>query len=307
MSSANAPLVETVRFSAKKWLARTLDVLGINRVGIALQRLFPSSYIRVLYYHDVEPRQAAAFEAQLLLLRRYFEPASQHELRAFLQTGRWPHSKPGIVLTFDDGLRSNYEVAAPLLEKHGFQGWFFVPIGLVTLPPRQQPRSADGQLVTHGNDVSRDPRVFMRAQELRDLAHRHIIGCHTSSHVRLSEALPPATLDFEILDAKRMLEETMGKPVDSFAWVGGEEWAYSSGAARRIEREFRFAFTTNSRAVRATTSALQIDRTHVEADYPAYLVRFQLSGIMDLRHAGKRKRVARRIANDTGVSRAIPA
>jgi peptidoglycan/xylan/chitin deacetylase (PgdA/CDA1 family) len=292
------------RWGSKLLMARALDALGLTRLGIVLQRSCFSPHIRILYYHDVAPSQRDAFEAQLVMLRQYYEPASREDLRELLARGRWRHRKPGIIITFDDGLRSSLEVIAPALEKHGFQGWFFVPIGLITMPVPEQPQSADRQLVTHANDVLHDPRVFLSTEQLRELGRRHVIGCHTINHVRLSDSLSPATLDAEILHAKQLLETALGQSVDSFAWVGGEEWAYSRGAAQRVESAFRYAFTTNTRPVRPTTSPLELDRTHLEADNPLWLVRFQLSGIMDLRHAPKRRRVAKLLGY--GVVRGQP-
>jgi peptidoglycan/xylan/chitin deacetylase (PgdA/CDA1 family) len=277
----------------KDLVARAFDACGLNQLGLGLQRLCLSPYIRVLYAHDVPPAMASAFEAQLAFLQRHFVPASREDLVDFLQHGRWRHRRPGIIITFDDGLRSNYEIAAPALEKYGFQGWFFVPIGLLNLAPPLQPAAAERQWVTHSHDVTRDPRVFMNAAELRDLARRHVIGCHTIDHVRLSRSLTEEELDREILEGKAQLETALSAPVDSFAWVGGEEWAYSAGAARRIASAFDLVFTTNTRMTRPGTSCLQIDRTQLEAYFPMWLTRFQLCGFMDLFYARKRSRVGR--------------
>jgi peptidoglycan/xylan/chitin deacetylase (PgdA/CDA1 family) len=189
-------------------------------------------------------------------------------------------------------LRSQYEVAAPLLDKHGFQGWFFVPIAMILTPPAEQPRAAERQLVLHEHDTVRDPRVFMTAEQLLDLSRRHIVGCHTANHVRLGSTLQDAELVSEIVDARRDLESILGSEINSFAWVGGEEHAYSGKAAWWIARSYRYCFTTNTRLTRGGCNPLELDRTHLEADFPRSLVLFQLSGIMDLLYAGKRRRVA---------------
>lgn len=39
--------------------------------------------------------------------------------------------KPLVCLTFDDGYRDNFELAAPILEEHGVRGTFFVTVGHV--------------------------------------------------------------------------------------------------------------------------------------------------------------------------------
>jgi peptidoglycan/xylan/chitin deacetylase (PgdA/CDA1 family) len=259
--------------------------------ALALQRRLFHPFIRVLYSHDVPAVSRDRFVAQLKMLRRSFEPATRDDLVALLRDGKWNHDKPGLILTFDDGLRSHMEVVAPVLDDLGFQGWFFVPIGLVQLDATEHAQAALLGSVLHGCDTTRDPRIFMTEQDLVQLARRHVIGCHTASHVRLSTALTDDDLDREIVGAKRRLEAVLQREVDSISWVGGEEWAYSPNAARRIAREFDYAFTTNTLLTRHGTPATQIDRTHFEADFSPALTRFQVSGLMDLFYAPKRRRL----------------
>jgi peptidoglycan/xylan/chitin deacetylase (PgdA/CDA1 family) len=134
----------------------------------------------------------------------------------------------------------------------------------------------------------------MTVSQLVELGRRHNIGCHTASHVRLSDDLSEPQLQQQIVSAKQRLEAVLGRAVDSFSWVGGEEWAYSPAAARCIARHFEYAFTTNTRVTRPGTSRLMIDRTHVEASFPPALVSLQVSGLMDLYYRPKRKRIASR-------------
>jgi peptidoglycan/xylan/chitin deacetylase (PgdA/CDA1 family) len=154
-----------------------------------------------------------------------------------------------------------------------------------------QPEAARRNLVLHGHDESRDPRVFLDQAGLRALALHHVIGCHTWNHRRLSVALTAAELDLEIDAAQQRLAAVVQRPIDSFAWVGGEEPAYSSAAAARLRARFRFVFTTNSAPIRAGHCPYQLDRTHLEASFSPALLRFQLSGAMDLRYAAKRRRL----------------
>jgi len=272
-------------------IARQLDRLGVNAVGLELQRRLLAPYLRILYYHDVSPELAGEFRSQLEFYAAHFALATREDVDALLEGGRWRHRRPGIVLTFDDGLRSHAETVAPLLERYGFEGWFFVPIGLLELPPHRQPEAAAAGLVLHDHDTTRDPRVFMTLDELRAIGCRHLVGCHTVHHTRLGTALTDEQLREEVLGAKTRLEHLTGNPVDSFAWVGGEESTYSAAAARLARSSFRYVFTTNTAAVRRGGSLRCLDRTHVEASFPLALVRFQLSGLMDLYYQQKRRRL----------------
>ncbi len=275
----------------KRGAAAWMDRIGVTSLSFTLQRSLLSPFIRVLYYHDVPAMLADEFERQLTFFKQDFVPASRADLDRLLTEGVWPHERPGIILTFDDGLRSHFEVVAPRLDKLGFQGWFFVPVDLVTRAPAEQPAAASRHGVLHDCDTASDPRVFMSEQQLVALSERHIVGCHTATHIRLSRELSDAQLHREIDDAKKRLEVILGRRVDSFSWVGGEEWAYSPAAARVVARLFDYAFTTNTCGTRRGASRLKIDRTHIEASFPAALVRFHLSGMMDLYYRAKRRRV----------------
>ena len=90
------------------------------------------------------------------------------------------------------------------------------------------------------------------------------------------------------------MEKALGCEVPVFCWVGGEEESYSRAAAQLINRAgFGYSFMTNSAVIRPATDSLQLQRTNVEAVYPLWLVRFQLSGFMDLLYMGKRSMVNR--------------
>jgi peptidoglycan/xylan/chitin deacetylase (PgdA/CDA1 family) len=278
--------------SSKALVSKALASSGLGAALLFAQSRRASA-VRVVNYHDVPPEQAGRFEDQLRYFAERFEPLRRADLEAVV-AGRRRGSRLGIVLTFDDGLRSHAEVVAPLLERYGFEGWFFVPGGFVDAPAAEQGAFADANRIQHAPPDPADPRLAITWEEARRLAQRHVVGCHTWSHVRLEEKLGAERLREEIVAAKARLEEKLGAPVDSFAWVGGEEWAYSRSGAECIrEAGFRYSFMTNNALVEPGANPLQIQRTNVEAFFPPDVVGFQLSGLLDVMYTGKRRRVNR--------------
>ncbi len=247
---------------------------------LALQGAFASPYIRALNYHEVPAEHADGFEAQLRFYARHFHFADMNDLLA-LSEGRWQHDRPGLLLTFDDGLESHATVAAPLLERHGATGWFMVPAA-----------------VLDDDDAEPRPHTVMEKTmnwtQLRELDASHVVGCHTFTHCRLDSKLRADQLDHEIPGAKRALEAGLGHEIPVFAWVGGEEWTYSRSAAEAIRAAgFRFGFMTNNAPIRPHTDLLQIQRTNIEAWFEPALVGLSLSGFYDLMYSAKRRRVNR--------------
>lgn len=259
----------------------TLRFFDIGR--LVLSRM--GFYVRAVNYHATPSVDAENFRRQLVFYQRYFDNASPERLLECLRGGP-VGMRPALLLSFDDGYRSNFDVAAPMLEEFGFTGWFFVSAGRIRAGQRGG-RTVDGAAADN----------FMSVNELRALDQRgHVIGCHTHSHVRLSSQLSHSQLEDEIVGARSQLAEMLGHPIDSFCWVGGEEYSYSAVAQRLIEKEcFRFSFMTNNRVVTCGTDPLWIQRTNIEADWPLSQVRFYLSGVMDLAYWSKRIRIKRRL------------
>ncbi len=265
--------------------------MGIDTALLGLQQALLSPFVRCLNYHDVPPDRADDFERQLRFYRQNFESVDYEDLLA-LHDGRWRASKPGLILSFDDGLRSHAEVVAPLLERHGFVGWFMVPVGFIDAAPEDQRAFARDHQISHADFNDGEPRIAITWDDVRRLGRRHVIGCHTWDHRRLSADLAPEELELQIRDAKRRLEKELGLEVPVFAWVGGEEWSYSNGAARAIRNAgFRCSFMTNNRVIQQGSELLQLQRTNVEASDPDEVVRFQVSGLLDLLYTPKRLRV----------------
>lgn len=84
---------------------------------------------RILLYHGTPRRDAAALERQLRWLKRRFQIVPLRSIVAAAANGGTLGSK--VALTFDDGLRSNAEVAYPLLHRLAIPATFFVCPGLV--------------------------------------------------------------------------------------------------------------------------------------------------------------------------------
>ena len=263
--------------------------LGCFPLGMAVQRLlFGTRFLRVLNYHATPPADAAGLARQLAFYREHFAPAGPGDLAACLED-RLTGGRPSLLLTFDDGYRSNYDVAAPLMESHGFRGFFFVPEGLIDADRG----AADGAFARRTGEF--EPR--MSWAECRDLVARgHRVGCHSRTHIRLTDDVPADRLADEITTAGRDMASKLGAPVEDFCWVGGEEWSYGSGAFAEIRKAgYRRVFMTNLYPVLPGSSPIWIQRTNVEASWPIDDVRFYLSGVMDLAYAGKRRRLRRKL------------
>jgi peptidoglycan/xylan/chitin deacetylase (PgdA/CDA1 family) len=99
-------------------------------LGIAGATQRNNSCARVLMFHGTPRHHARGFERVLRYLRRQFDVVPLGSLIDAIESPIAP-LKRKVVLTFDDGLRSNVEVAYPILQRLELPATFFVCPGLV--------------------------------------------------------------------------------------------------------------------------------------------------------------------------------
>jgi len=136
-----------------------------------------------------------------------------------------PDSLPdrAALVTFDDGYRSNVQVAVPWLQRFGYPSVMFVPT----------------QFIGGHNafDDGYEPReAICNWDDLRELER---LGCsiqsHSVSHKSLSW-LNPEELERELVESKAVLETGLGKSVEIFAYPYGDEGADAKLTIEALQR-----------------------------------------------------------------------
>ncbi|MCC5803213.1 polysaccharide deacetylase family protein [Rossellomorea vietnamensis] len=263
------------------FLAKVMNLIGVSKIGLFINRIMHgNSYIRAVNYHSTPKEFMDQFEKQLKYYSKNYSPVSMQDLEELL-SGNWDKDKPGLIISFDDGLETNYKYAKPLLEKYNFPGWFFIPAGLV------------GKGNCKKEDLTgKTTEKYMSWDQVKNLQKNHIIGCHTLTHQRLKSDLDKKTLQKEIFSSKLLFEKKLKEEINVFCWVGGEKEAYSSEASDIIkESNYKFSFLTNHYPIKKGNNPLQLERTNVEANWPIYLIEFYTSCFMDNRYRKKREEV----------------
>lgn len=262
-------------------IKRTL--LGIGHYAHRLRRdAFPG--VAVLGYHGVRedgwPGGVMAFEnlhvrvseleAHCRLIRESCHPISLAQWQAALAGGPPLPSRP-VLLTFDDGYRTVFTLARPVLERYAIPAVVFVcsePVEqqelfwfdavarargeaeverVKSLPCEEWEalRGAFSRLVDET-----DPHAPLTVAEVKALADVPgiEIGGHTATHVILARA-DGARQRREITKNKAALEAWIGRPVTTFAYPNGRPAQDYTADSVRLVREsgYDFGFTTRSR------------------------------------------------------------
>jgi peptidoglycan/xylan/chitin deacetylase (PgdA/CDA1 family) len=271
----------------KNILAFILYYLGISYILFRL--VHRKGKIRAVNYHCTPNKDLKNFEKQLKFFKKHFINTDLDTLNYFFNSEHISlESKSRILITFDDGLRSNFDNTINLLEKNGFTGWFCIPAGFVLNPSQN---FADNNSIIYKQNYI-DKRYGINLTELSLISKKHEIVSHTFSHYRFINNDSEKKLKFELTDSKLVLEKVIEKKISTFCWVGGELDHYTKSAYDQIiDSGYNYSFTTNSKLINKNTDRYNLNRTNIEASYPIHLVLFQLSGIMDFIYIKKRLNV----------------
>lgn len=182
--------------------------------------------LSILTFHAVDDRPSIISLASRAFVRA-IERLDQHGARFLsladalaLLRGASPFPPGSIVLTFDDGYRSVYDVAFPILERHGLPATVFLTVG------------RDG---SSASLPSLEGRAMLRWNEIREMERHGVdFGAHSCTHPDLTR-VSDKRLEAEVRDSKSIVEQSLGRPVSSFAYPYGR---YDGRVRAVVERHF---------------------------------------------------------------------
>ena len=169
----------------------------------------------ILTFHDIDERPSVIsfspdvfkFGMRRLTEEGYKTISLSRIVECIRKAEPFPDKAMGV--TFDDGYRSVYEKAFPVLRSNGMTATVFLAIG------DRKTRALQGRLPSFGG------REMMSWPEIREM-HREGIefGAHTFTHQDLTR-LPSKGVHAEICDSKSVIEDALGRAVTAFAYPFG--------------------------------------------------------------------------------------
>lgn len=209
----------------------------------------------IITYHGIESGPAplwvdpARFREQLDALQ---DCGARLLTMRELGTGLRERTVPerAVAITFDDGMLSVVEEAAPLLIERGMSATIYCVAGRL---------GRDNSFPYEPSHVPRRP--LASAASLAELAAAGFeIGCHGMEHLPLRGASDPE-LRREIVDAKDALEQLVGAPVSSFAFPYGALPGASGRAL--IQSNYSAACSTRPAYARADDDRFALPRVDI--------------------------------------------
>ena len=199
-----------------------------------------------LIFHDVPGYLIDPFKELLLQLNSEYSFINPEDFVSFIKGGI-KLNKNHLLLTFDDGFKSNYKVAQEILNPLQIKAIFFLPTGFIDAKnPETQKLYIKKNLCIeefiadfHVNEMK--PMTLENLSELVDSGHT--IGAHTKNHFRLSEIDDDALLEEEIISSGDRIEELLGVRVEHFAYPFGDIGSINKKALEIARARYKYVYS----------------------------------------------------------------
>lgn len=189
---------------------------------------FAKKQIPVLCYHRIENNRndeytvsVNAFEAQMKILSDSgYHSISPNELYDYLVNNTSLPEK-AFLITFDDSRVEHHDVAAPVMEKYGFHGTFFIMT------------------------ITYNKKNYMTKEQIADLAKRgHTVGMHSWDHLMVTKYNTAEIWENEIAKPMKELVQITGQKVEFFAYPYGIS---DHERAVKLQQYFKLSFILSTK------------------------------------------------------------
>jgi peptidoglycan/xylan/chitin deacetylase (PgdA/CDA1 family) len=221
-----------------------------------------SGRVAVLALHALAParREMAVrperFREQVLALKQAGWRCLPLDEFLRVMSGGAPPGVPSVAFTFDDGYRSVYEHALPVLAEAGFHATVFLTVDFLDGKIRPPWRSTHPALVAEYT-VEAEHFQPMEWRQARELAASRAfrIGSHSLSHPLMGR-LDAKTAARELRDSRGAIEDRLGIAVTAFSYpYGVRRYGAYSEATERLVREAGYECSFSAEIVRARVGA----------------------------------------------------
>lgn len=218
--------VQTNRTSAPT--VQTSEAKDMNQSKNTATHIYAKPEVPVLCYHRIAdgPKgdykvSPATFSAHLKILSDSgYHSVSPSQLYDYLVYNKALPDKP-FMITFDDSRSEHSAIAAPMLEKHGFRGVFFIMT------------------------ITYNKKNYMTKDQIAQLVKAgHTVGLHSWDHTMAVKYKTPEDWKKEVTEPKKKLENITGVPVEYWAYPNG---VFNHIAAQELSKSFKISFELSTK------------------------------------------------------------
>ncbi len=225
----------------------TNSVLGRLLLNIAKRRNNnDKGALKILIYHDIPYNDFNKFEKQMKCIDRDYSFIRPDDLQDIL-AGNMKYTDTKVLLTFDDGFKSNALLAEKFLNPLGIKAIFFIPAGFINAKNRDEQKSFIAGNIYNNRfkpEGIPDDMAPMTWQDIERLVEQgHTIGAHTINHRKLIEIESECELKCEIIESGNILQKKLGIDIDHFSYPFGDIDSIDQRAIKIIRERYKYNYS----------------------------------------------------------------
>ena len=223
------------------------SVLGRLLLNIAKRRNNNAKgALKILIYHDIPYKDFDKFEAQIKCIDMDYGFIRPDDLQDIL-AGKMEYTGTRVLLTFDDGFKSNVLLAEKFLSPLGIKAIFFIPPDFINAKNRDEQKTFIAKNIYNNHfrpeEIS-DDMVPMSWQDLEHLLDQgHTIGAHTINHRRLTEIESEDELKREIVESGDIIRAKLGINIEHFSYPFGNINSINKRAMKIIRGCYKYSYS----------------------------------------------------------------
>ncbi len=236
--------------------------------------------IYVVNYHGTPQSVSHLFKKHLKYYKKNFHILGPAEFEEMCKNKIIAdHSRPKLLLTFDDGMQNNHH-AIKFLNQEGIKAFFFI------IPAFIEAKNPENYLST----VIRPGYINKKENQAEDfmpmdwstiidaLKDGHKVGSHTYSHTLLKENGEEKSFH-EIVESRKHIEECLAVEIPYFCSINNTDVSVGDLQRGMINSHYQYHFTTYFGDNFPELDPLRIERINIEAYWGMNELRFALGGI----------------------------
>lgn len=201
--------------------------------------------LRVLMFHYITEEQFFKFDKLIFNLRKNFQILTPKDFENIM-IGKKKIFKDSILLSFDDGYKSQFTITKQILSKHKIKALFFITLNFINMKSRKDIKKFLKNNLKVDVDFRKNFKHIknMNKHDVIDLMKKgHKIGAHTINH----SDLPNVTLSKQkkeiLLFKKYFVKKFKTKRIDHFAFTFGEIKNMDFNSLNTSLKNYRFVHT----------------------------------------------------------------
>ena len=191
-----------------------------------------------------------------------------------------------LLITFDDGFKSNFYIAKTILKSLNIKAVFFVPSDFIKIKKKSNLKKFVKNNIFDDQTIKNYTKFEnMTIVDLKSLIKDgHTIGCHTKTHANLGFVDNISKLKTEILDSSKSLENSLKVRIKHFAYTYGNYKSMSDKSLKIVFKRYDFVYSclrgNNFQNIKNSI----IKRDTVYLNRSNNLLKICLSGFIDLKY-----------------------